>query len=1643
MSLDKCLIKHVPRAYWDEVKKYAEAYKKRGMTDDEANLRAAEDMVKMVDAELARVEGEVVAAYEKSPLYQKETENAVQERGAAEVPVGERTEARQEVGEGNTQRQETAGEGSAEERFEPSLIEKMRVPGYKSREKLVEMSIDDFLALAKLGYGEGKFSDAKKILDRGGKFSSLPFLQFDGERVIGHEGRHRAMALRAAGYKTMPVILRSPSVRWSEQSNPANFDYSKDWPTELRAEEGAANENFSIPFPVKREDAMKPYAAGEGAAQREKLIREGRNYEGLLFSGAYGVFQYRTAPKDSPKRKMVEAARERYNAIRAELGLEPVTDWGTRPEVLVDRLPYDVNPAPTDDELDKLLDDMIDRAFVENQFYESVRTAKTLGEALKLARGKASIEAQALIDGLLTLPQAMSAGFSITKSKGPKIGEKATAGGMYYRANHSVSLYQKSNLVTLLHEAVHAATVSSLNVHIYSEKGKTYAKTKEGEELVRLYEAAKKALDERGGGKQYGMTDVSEFVAEAFADTDFQTFLASVPYAGTKKSMWDKFTELVNKMLRTLKLAADLTGASRPDVQKNSLLNAVIAASAERMQDNEQMFAALASPELAAQEIDEVAGFDRLLDRMSREGILPPSSDGPKYAPVKAAEAKQKYDDIKVNTLGKMRRGLMQFMFLRDLMREKGGILKGKNDKSLVEEYVMKVFEMSSAANELLKESSKIAKRWENLGKEATQLSELAADATYSQIHPDIPLDMENHETTIPGKMISNRHLADENGNFSEQVRAQHKDLREQYAAMSNDARMVYKQARDNMAKNWDKREGLLNEVARAVYEPQIQQAEKDGNTKLANKLRRDYRAYLVEVGAALSRLNGPYFPLERFGQFYVVYKSEEYTDAEAELKQANDEFAKLMEEYDVPAGEERRVLERADAVNEKAGAEQKFKLTDEQKTAIKAARKKLTEARKKVDKLAGDPTAYRNEAFEDEAAARALAKELGAKVHLQQEQLQEVFGISKALVNKVSDYVAAGMPEGQSKEVRKAMLDIFLKSKPDTSATRNEIRRRNVAGFSRDMLRGYAEYSKRDAHYLSRLEFTDEITELLHDVNKAAKASDSLEAEELANELARRHKASLNYVETPGQDLISSTAFVWQLALSPSFWLINTTQPWMVSYPFMMGRHKMGRTAEALKTATVDTFKAMKTSMKEQNTVFFEVDTSKFAGDEKEMLDSMLKAGLLDITLEMDVGAIAEGKATTSTTGKITRAVSLVPHQIEVANRVATALAAYRLEKQKLGAMPGAKQSAIEYAERVLDKTHFDYSATNAPYWLKPGVFPFSKVLFQYRKYQIGVLSLVATQWKQALKGATAEERREAKNALFGLAATHGALAGAVGLPFASTAFFIADVIAKAFGDDDEPWPGAEVVFRNWLADSIGVEAAAVVAKGLPMALGVDLSGRLGMGDIGTPIKLLRDNKEGRDLYLEILAGAAGPAIGGLGAKAFDGVQYISQGDIVKGAEQFLPKMFSDMLKAHRIGEEGVTTRKGMVALAPDRIGPMETMLTALGIPVNDITERGEAVGAFESVKKQLQDRRAELTKAYIEAREKGDNDRMIGIRNAVREYNAKRRAAGEKLLTEAELLQAYQQRRRTQKEFTEQGILARKSERPLTRYSRFAEME
>jgi hypothetical protein len=158
------------------------------------------------------------------------------------------------------------GEGvlgsSAVNLFNKAKLDRLKVPEYKSREKLIEMPIRDFLALADKGFDEQKAKNVKAVLASGKQFDDIPFLGVDRNgRVDSHEGRHRAMALLEQGYETMPVRIKHSDIRWSEQSDPKRFDYVKDWPIFLQAQSEASNPNFKIPFPILREYANAPYSA--------------------------------------------------------------------------------------------------------------------------------------------------------------------------------------------------------------------------------------------------------------------------------------------------------------------------------------------------------------------------------------------------------------------------------------------------------------------------------------------------------------------------------------------------------------------------------------------------------------------------------------------------------------------------------------------------------------------------------------------------------------------------------------------------------------------------------------------------------------------------------------------------------------------------------------------------------------------------------------------------------------------------------------------------------------------------------------------------------------------------------------------------------------------------------------------------------------------------------------------------------------------------------------------------------------------------------------------------------------------------------------------------------------------------------------
>lgn len=136
--------------------------------------------------------------------------------------------------------------------------------GHKSRSVVVEMSIDDFLRYALPLSGEQR-QRARESFSAGIKWESVPSLFLDDAdpgkaRISGHEGRHRALVLKEAGYTTIPVEIRSMVVRWSEQNDPKEYDYRETLPTSVKSEDGKS----ILPYPANR----------ESYAQQKEVLRK-------------------------------------------------------------------------------------------------------------------------------------------------------------------------------------------------------------------------------------------------------------------------------------------------------------------------------------------------------------------------------------------------------------------------------------------------------------------------------------------------------------------------------------------------------------------------------------------------------------------------------------------------------------------------------------------------------------------------------------------------------------------------------------------------------------------------------------------------------------------------------------------------------------------------------------------------------------------------------------------------------------------------------------------------------------------------------------------------------------------------------------------------------------------------------------------------------------------------------------------------------------------------------------------------------------------------------------------------------------------------------------------------------------------------
>lgn len=719
-------------------------------------------------------------------------------------------------------------------------------------------------------------------------------------------------------------------------------------------------------------------------------------------------------------------------------------------------------------------------------------------------------------------------------------------------------------------------------------------------------------------------------------------------------------------------------------------------------------------------------------------------------------------------------------------------------------------------------------------------------------------------------------------------------------------------------------------------YDALIADAKQRGEVNKVKRLEADKAASLKQFQRLFSTSEfNPYAPMRRFGDFVVIGKSKAYLDA-------------------TPA-------ERA--------------------------------------KMESDPDQYHVSFAESRASALELQRQLEdqgsfseVSTRAKEDARGDMYGGLMDAFNKLRGNIESELNNAtEPKEIaalraaRETVSELYLASLAENSSRKSEMRRRGVAGEI-DMLRSFSTQGRADAHFLASAKYNPQTQEAVVKMRQQVKdGGNQLKKSEAFKEIMARHTQSMRYDDGGWFDAANNASRVtsiWFLATNPMYYFQNLTQPFVLSLPFMTGKHDWSDAAGQLMRSYFQLGDLLKSAKLGEGFDFTKVSKDK---NEQDMILKLVDRGRIDIGMDTELGKVkldgdsAAGR-TFNRTDRLLRSAS---QKVEAVNRVSTALAAYRLER-KAGR---SHEAALEYADEVIGQTHGDYTRINAPRAFNS---PMGKVALQFRKFQLIQLTLLTKLVYNSFKGATAVEKATARKILTYTLAHTGVLAGVVGMPGFAAAAFIANRLVDLFGDDDEPY-NLENEMRKLLG---GGEIAQVLMRGAPNLVGSDLSGKLGMGN-ALSILPFTDFEANREGFNAIAVGLTLGATGGLGARTFDALGDIKKGDYYRGLMGLAPTGFSQAIKAVVEADRGETNRRGDVLVSADEIATWESFAQAVGWPTTSVTERRFDRGVAFDNREAFDSRASKIKNEYTRAVRGSDSEaRRKAIEKWQRLQNSRREA-------------------------------------------------
>jgi hypothetical protein len=482
----------------------------------------------------------------------------------------------------------------------------------------------------------------------------------------------------------------------------------------------------------------------------------------------------------------------------------------------------------------------------------------------------------------------------------------------------------------------------------------------------------------------------------------------------------------------------------------------------------------------------------------------------------------------------------------------------------------------------------------------------------------------------------------------------------------------------------------------------------------------------------------------------------------------------------------------------------------------------------------------FHNSKWEAARVQKALQEELGMPTKLARKI--ETTALSADMETVVSELKARIVDESGNNSIHGKINSAMLEVLAENTAYASALKRHGVDGIAaEDMGRAFEEYVFVTKYTLGDLETTYEISEAFKDMRRLQRITEDSqrlpdEARDriglVVNELAEQNKEELRDREMSKMQQAIGTIGFFNFLGAPSYWVLNATQTMTVTLPYISGKWGVGKGFKAYQQALATIYNAAK------DVKSYEEFKANLPEDAQRVVKRLEDMNVLQATIASEFGDLFSPSFMTKvmdSAGSVGRAANAglklmetIPEAVEKFNRISTALAIYQLSD-------GSIQEVVDGVQA----TQFNYDSANrarllkaAPKWAGGGLRPIITPIMMFKTYGVGLMRLLYGNAIRSVMGKTPQERVEARKIAGGLIASHSVFGGLAGGLMMGPVQVLIDIFNEAFreaGDEFDP----EEALELFLTDVAGETTAALFARGLPAAVGIDMSKSINLGNL------------------------------------------------------------------------------------------------------------------------------------------------------------------------------------------------------------------